>query len=217
MTLTCIHGKFTTASRKAANVTVSGNSVYVTVDNFRKYANATNFYCYLNDRTDTKENTTTIQTVQKVNGSVKIVNYKVRVTANSGLNIRTGASTSYKRVGGYVKDTTVTITKESNGWGKTSKGWICLQYTSKVSTSTVSTTKKYTTGTYKVTASLLNVRSGPGTTYNIKLYKQLTSNARYQNKKFGNYYANGYLKNVICDITKIKGNWGLTPSRMDLS
>ena len=51
--------------------------------------------------------------------------------------------------------------------------------------------KKYTTGTYRVNANILNVRTGPSTKYKIKSYKQLTANARYQNKKLGNQYTNG--------------------------
>ena len=47
------------------------------------------------------------------------------------MNIRTGAGTSYARVGGYAKGTIVTILEESNGFGKTDKGWISLNYTSR--------------------------------------------------------------------------------------
>ncbi len=93
------------------------------------------FYCYKNDRTDTKQNATTVTVTKNTKSNVKNVNYKVKVTANDGLNIRKGASTKYKKVGTYAKNATVTITKESNGWGKTSKGWICLGYTKKVTTS----------------------------------------------------------------------------------
>ncbi len=71
---------------------------------------------------------------------------------------------------------------------------------------------KYTTGTYVVTARLLNVRVGAGTNYRNKKYNELTNNARQQNKKLGNEKANGYLKGVVCTVTKIQGNWGLTLS-----
>lgn len=145
MILTCIHGKFDTSSRKG-KATVKGNTVYVTKSNFSKYANARMFYCYKNDRVDTKENTTTVTTNKNTQSSVKSVNYKVKVTADEGLNIRSGASISYKRVGGYTKNTTVTITKECDGWGKTSKGWICLKYIKKVTTTT---SKTYTVATKK--------------------------------------------------------------------
>ena len=72
--------------------------------------------------------------------------------------------------------------------------------------------KKYTVGKYKVTASLLNVRTGAGTNYKAKTYKELTANARAQNKKLGNEKANGYLKGVVCSVSMIQNNWGYTPS-----
>lgn len=58
-------------------------------------------------------------------------NYKVKVTANSGLNVRTGPSTSYSKIAGYSKDSIVSVIEQSNNWGKTNKGWICLDYTSR--------------------------------------------------------------------------------------
>lgn len=59
------------------------------------------------------------------------INYQVKIIANGGLNIRAGASVNYNRVGGYTKNSIVTILAESNGWGKTDKGWISLVYTSR--------------------------------------------------------------------------------------
>jgi len=73
-------------------------------------------------------------------------------------------------------------------------------------------TSEYKTGTYVVTASLLNVRNGAGVNHTSKKYNQLTSNAQEQNKKLGNEKANGYLKGVICTVTKVLNNWGLTAS-----
>lgn len=144
-------GKFVTASRKGANVTVKGNTVYVSKTNFKKYANAVNYFCFKNDRTNVKE-VTTKTTVNKNTATVKKVNYKVKIKEN--LNIRKGASTSYKKVGTYSKGTTVKITAESNGFGKTNKGWICLKYTSKI------------TNKYKIVAkSGLIIRKGAGTKY----------------------------------------------------
>ena len=62
------------------------------------------------------------------------------MTAKIGLNIRSGASTKYKVLGAYAYNNTVTITKESNGWGKTNRGWICLDYVSRINTSKKSNT-----------------------------------------------------------------------------
>lgn len=70
--------------------------------------------------------------------SSKSVNYKVKINTSSGVNMRSGAGTSYGVVTAIPNKTTVTITKESGKWGYTSyngkKGWICLDYTKKVTT-----------------------------------------------------------------------------------
>ena len=70
----------------------------------------------------------------------------------------------------------------------------------------------YKTGDYKVTADVLNVRSGPSTSYAKKSFSQLTKNAQEQVKKACGYEANGYVKGVECTISQVKGNWGKTPS-----
>ena len=142
------NGKFDVSSRRG-KATVSGNTVYVSIDNFRNYANYQKFFCFKNDRTDIKENTTTTVVTDNAASNVSNVNYQVKITANSGLNIRAGASTSYARIGGYAKGSIVTILAESNGFGKTDRGWISLAYTSRdISTlntvQTVGQTKKLT-------------------------------------------------------------------------
>ena len=203
--------KFDTSTRRG-KVSVDGHTVYCSIDNFRNYANYGQFFCYKNDRTDTYDNDNNTYVVPS-NSNVSSVNYTVRVTANSGLNVRSGASTSYPRVGGYAKNTVVTIYSESNGWGKTSQGWINLSYTTRASSgSSYSSSSSYSTGRYKVTASLLNVRTGPSTGYRAKKYYELSSNARSQNRANGNYYANGYKYGVVCTVSRVSGNWGLTPS-----
>lgn len=197
------NGKFETSTRRG-KATVSGNTVYVSIDNFRNYANYQKFFCFKNDRTDVKENTTTTVVTDNSASSVQNVDYKVKITANSGLNIRAGASSSYGRVGGYAKSSVVNILAESNGWGKTDKGWICLAYTTKVSSSTtVRKVNSYTTGTYKVNCSKLNVRTGPSTKYRIKSLNELTRSARNQG---------GYVRGVRFTVIKVINNWGLTPS-----
>lgn len=206
------NGKFDVSSRRGL-ATVKGNTVYVSIENFREYANYQKFFCFKNDRTYIKENTTTTTVTDKVESNINKVNYQVKVTANGGLNIRSGASTSYSRVGGYVKGSIVTVLAESNNFGKTNLGWISLAYTTR-HTAVVKneTAQKYTTGTYRVNANVLNVRTGPSTKYKIKSYKQLTANARYQNKKLGNQYTNGLKRGVITTVTKIQNGFGLTPS-----
>lgn len=120
------NGKYDVASRRGKAI-VRGNTTYVSIQDFRQYANYKKFFCFKNDRTNVNENNNPSGNTSS--GTSK-VNYQVRITANSGLNIRAGASTSYPRVGGYAKGTIVTILAESNGFGKTDRGWISLNYTS---------------------------------------------------------------------------------------
>ena len=251
-------GKFTTASRRAANVNVSGNSAFVSKSSFKTYANYRNFWIYSNDngsgsnntnnnstvnytryvatqgsrlnvRADASINATRIGslangtqvTVVEISGNWSRItsptsgwvcnsylssstvnntssnssNYNVKVTAKSGLNIRAGASTGYKILGCYKYGTVVTITQTNGNWGKTSKGWICLTYTTNTTTSTAnktSGTSLYSLGLYQVnTRSGLNVRAGAGTNYRIK-----------------KVYSNG----TRFDTYEIKGDWARTPS-----
>lgn len=73
---------------------------------------------------------------------------------------------------------------------------------------------QYKTGTYKVTANVLNVRSGAGTGYPIKTFGSFTQNARAQILKLNSgKRCNGYVKGVVCTVTKIGNDvWGKTPS-----
>jgi len=99
----------------------------------------------------------------------------VTVTS-SGVNIRKGPGTNYTIVGSVNKGDKITITATASGsgyeWGKFSKGWIVLDYTSygkgeeepeeeEPETTTPAETQQ---GTIQVNGSL-NIRSGPGTGY----------------------------------------------------
>lgn len=72
----------------------------------------------------------------------------------------------------------------------------------------------YSVGTYKVTANVLNVRTGAGTNYAIKKFSSFTANAKQQIKKLNSGKAcNGYVKGVVCTVSKVSGScWGRTPS-----
>ena len=66
--------------------------------------------------------------------------YKAKVTAKSGLNIRKDANSQSTKLGALTFGTSVTITQEKNGWGKTCvninkkkvNGWIYLKYIKKM-------------------------------------------------------------------------------------
>ena len=71
----------------------------------------------------------------------------------------------------------------------------------------------YKCGNYIVEADILNVRSGAGTEYKIKTFSQFTSNAQQQIKQLSGKKVNGYVKNLVCTVSKISnGCWGKTPS-----
>ena len=182
------NGKFDVASRRG-KATVSGNTVYVSIENFRAYANYQKFFCFKNDRTDIKENTTTTVVTDNATSNVNTVNYQVRITANGGLNIRTGASTSYSRVGGYAKGSIVTILAESNGFGKTNLGWISLAYTSR-------------------DISTLNTVQTVGQTKKLTRASILYSNSNLTGYKY-NYKANTtitILQNISSNVDKVRVN-----------
>ena len=124
-----------------------------------------------------------------------------KVTAST-LNVRSGPSTKNSVISKLSKNTTVELISSSNGWykvklsnGKT--GWVSGQYITKTSSPSTSKPEQSTSGYGKVTASTLNVRSGPSTKNSIisKLYKNDTvklvssSNGWYKvelsNKKTG--------------------------------
>ena len=90
------------------------------------------------------------------------MNKVMYVTANSGLNVRSGAGTSYAIVGGLSKGTKVTVYEMSNGWARIGSGqWVSAQYL------TDSTQSAQTKTMYVSANSGLNVRTGAGTGYRI--------------------------------------------------
>ena len=200
------NGKFETSTRRG-KVTVSGNTVYCSISNFRKYANYTRFFAYKHD-----SNVPTNNYVPRTN-----TNTTMYVKANGGLNVR--SSPNGKKVGALSNGSQVIVYETQGNWSRIGTNrWVCSDYLTN-SKSTVSSnsntkvnTKKYSNGSYKVNASLLNVRTGPGTNYKAKKYNQLSQNARKQNKALGNAKANGYKKGVVCTVTKVNNNWGLTKS-----
>ena len=200
-------GKFDTSTRRG-KVTVSGNTVYCSIDNFRNYANYKGFFVYQHSG-NVQENTSTVTTSP----------YIRYVSTNSkNLNVRNAPNGSV--IGSLKKGTAVTVAETNGSWSRITSpvnGWVSSSYLSSSSVSSSSTnSSRYTTGTYKVTGvsknSVLCVRTGAGTNYSRKTYRQLSANARSQNRANGNYYANGYKNGVVFTVSRISGNWGLTPS-----
>ncbi len=119
------------------------------------------------------------------NNSTTGVTGKVVVTSGR-LNIRSGAGTNYSVVGWLSAGETVTITEQKTvggtPWGKTAKGWVCMNYISVSSSSgnnnntgsTGNTSGNENTGSVKGKVSadgnMLRVRTGPGSSYAIAGY-----------------------------------------------
>ena len=194
-------GKFETSTRRG-KVTVVGNTVYVSVQNFRNYANAKGFFCYKHD-----------ENVQENNVKPVVVQpYTRYVKANGGLNIR--SSPNGNRIGAIRNGEQITVYETSGNWSRIGDGkWVSSDYL--VSSTSNYTNKekgeKYSVGGYRVTASVLNVRNGPSTNYSSKRYYQLSSNARLQNRRLGGE-CNGYRRGVVFTVSKIINNWGYSPS-----
>ena len=196
-------GKFETSTRRG-KATVSGNTVYISVSNFKNYANAKGFFCYAHDGKVQENNTKPIYTAT----------YTRYVKANGGLNIR--STPNGKKIGALTNGRQVTVYETSGNWSRIDIGqWVCSTYlvtsNSNNTSHAPSSVKRYSTGRYKVTASILNVRSGPSTKYYDKRYYQLTSNARLQNHRLGGE-CNGYRRGVVFTVSKVIGNWGYSPS-----
>ena len=81
MTHIYIIGKFDTSTR-IGKVTVSGNTVYCSIENFERYANFNGFFCYGYDEEEIiKENTTDSQVTTNTNIKNTVGNeYKIKAT-----------------------------------------------------------------------------------------------------------------------------------------
>ena len=214
------NGKFNTASRRIAQVQVKGTSVYVSKANFERYANYKKFWIYSNDKGNENEN-------ENTNNKTSVSYTRYVATERYNLNVRNKANGT--KIGSLPKGTKVEVVETSGEWSKITSpinGWVSSQYLStsiendktyKTETYNTKTykTKTYKTGTYKTTSNI-HVRTGPGTKYKAKTYKQLTANARKQNKRLGNYYYNGIKKGVTVNVSKVVKSgsyyWGKIPS-----
>ena len=181
-------GKFDTSTRRGKAI-VKGNTVYVTIDNFKNYANYKQFFCY---KYDVNSVNTINLTDEKVTTSIYT---RYVATKSSNLNVRNAPNGSI--ISNLKRGTEVKVIETSGDWSRIGTNrWVSTSYLSSsiVTVSTINNnTKSYAIGKYKVSTNI-NVRTGAGTNYPAKTYKQLTSNARAQNKSRGNYYYNGYKK-----------------------
>ena len=180
------NGKFTTASRRNANVTVSGNSVFVSESSFKTYSNYKNFWIYSNDNGAGNVNTTNIESTSAVNYTRYVA------TQSANLNVRNNPNGA--KIGSLAKGTTVNVVEVKGDWSRITSpvnGWVSSQY---LSASTVktnvpkSTTIKKTVGQYKRLARKTTMYSKSnltGTKYSylantqVKIIKNVSSSVDY--------------------------------------
>lgn len=198
MTLTCIHGKFNTSTRRG-KVEVSGNTIYCSVSNFKAYANYKQFFCYQNEVSNS------VQASKYGAGQSVLVNKPIAVAFRNGdmlivddgekqfwihesvvMNNRIyGLGTiCFSQVTSYI----VQVFNEQF-WANVNELSDNIPSLT-IRTNIVSDSKKYTTGNYRATSNL-NVRSGAGTRYKIK---------------------KTYQKGTVFTALEIKDNWARTPS-----
>lgn len=113
----------------------------------------------------------------RFNAPVATVGYSYRVTSSTDLNGRSGPSTSYPIVRTYAPGSTIRVVCQTPGatvgttsvWNKLSDGYyVSDYYVSTPSATGYSAPLPRCTYPYQVTATTLNERSGPGSSYAVR-------------------------------------------------
>lgn len=182
------NGKFNTASRRAAGVTVSGNSAFVSESSFKKYANAKQYWIFSND--NKAKPTSNSNNKKPAATSVSYTRYVA--TQSQPLNVRSGPGTNYKVVRSLKKGSKVTVTATSGSWSKIGTDeWVSTAYLSATKvTGTNNSTAQYksTVGKYyrlKSATTLYSKGNLTGTQYQylaktqIKVVKHYSSSVDY--------------------------------------
>lgn len=140
------------------------------------------------------------------NTPANTTNIKAVVNAN-GLNIRSEASTNGKVQGAYNKGDVITIVETKNGWGRTNKGWIKMEYVNTNSTS-VGTTNNTTNNKDNTTSS--NITSNGSTTVVLRGIVKVTDlNLRSEGSTNGERLGN-LTYGARVEILEKSSNWGRT-------
>ncbi len=111
-------GKFDLPTRRG-KAEVRGNTVYVTIDNFRAYANYSKFFCYKYEGNQTVNNSKPITTST----------YTRYVKVNTSLNVRSGPGTNFKIVSSLRNNNQVTVYETIGNWARIGANqWCCSDY-----------------------------------------------------------------------------------------
>lgn len=174
-------GKFTVPGSTRSTYNVTSRSASSRRTGTDKYGNT--YYLYSTYLTEDSQ--------YDKNSFYSVGTYKI--IARSGLNTRSKPSATSSKLSGWSYGDVVNVTATDGNWGYTSRGWICLDYTSFVSgvTSSYNSNVSYGVGNYVVTAvSGLNCRRGVGTNYSI--IKTLKNGTQFS-------------------VTETDGAWGYSP------
>ena len=143
------------------------------------------------------------------NTDTNTTNIKAVVNAN-GLNIRSEASTSGKVQGAYNKGDVVTILETKNGWGRTNKGWIKMEYVNTNSTSIGGSTTSKDDDKDTTTTEQPDIISNGSTTVILKGVVKVTDlNVRTEGSTNGERLGN-LTYGARVEILEKSGNWGRT-------
>lgn len=112
--------KANAASKNQANYTVASWSVLVNALSMPETTNALIV-------------SKTVAINNAINALVPIA-VKYRVVPYVGVNCRMAPSINSQKVSAYTYGSIIEITEINNGWGRTSKGWVCLTYLTKLVT-----------------------------------------------------------------------------------
>lgn len=180
-------GKFITASRRAANVTVSGNTAYLTSSNLYKYSNAKRYFIFSNDQTGEATSSNTSKPTSTPSNTTSVNYTRYVSTQSQNLNVRSGPGTGYSIVDSLSKGTKVNVTAVSNGFSKigTNK-WVSSSY--------LSATKPGSTATSSNSSSSTSYKTTVGKTYKLKSNTTLYSKSNLTGTKYQ------YLKNTSIKI-----------------
>ena len=202
-------GKFNTASRREAGAIVDGNSVYVTEESFKTYANYKNFWIFSNDSTDKEANVeitqNPIQTVQNNNYNT-VVGNTYKLTNRTILYANSSMKGTYYT---YLKNTRIKVlnhvTDNIDYIYISATGRYAYCYTSAYRSNSVSTVKNSTVNQYKKLKSrtvLYASSTMRGTYYTylantkVKILKNTSSNVDYiyipATKRYAYCYKNAY-------------------------
>ena len=141
--------------------------------------------------------------------NVNTTNIKAVVNAN-GLNIRSEASTDGKVQGAYNKGDVITILETKNGWGRTNKGWVKMDYVNTNSTSVSGNNTNKDTTNEENNAANSNITGNGSTTVILKGVVKVTDlNLRSKGSTDGDRLGNLTYGDRV-EIMEKSDNWGRT-------